>query len=110
MTINVLQVAYHRNGIGGEGFYAVLFEDAESAAANGIGSPRFVAAVFDGPGRVAVLAVEPLVTDVGVRFGPNSWRGDHFEPILRAAIQEHERTGRYAAGSLRAGPFSLPIE
>lgn len=99
--IEIRQVAFHRNGVGGEGFHAILFEDRE----NGL----MVASVFEGQGRVAVYSVPGLST-VGVKFGPNSWRGDYYETDLREAINEYQQTGKYASGSLQAGSFSVPIE
>lgn len=101
VKIKVSQVAYHRNGVGGEGFYAIRFNDPEQG--------DMVASVFDGEGRVAVYNIDLLKTD-GVTFGVNSWRGDHYESALRKAIKEHEEGGKYAAGSVRVGPFSIPTD
>ena len=77
--MNILQIQYHRNGVAGTPFHAVLFEDD---------GKRMVATVFPDEGSISVLAVEPLLTDDGVTFGINSWRGDHFEDELRAAINQ----------------------
>lgn len=87
----VLQVARHRNGISGAPFYAVLFQAWE----RGVG--LMVGIVHDEPGYCSVLRVEPLSAPVGVTFGVNSWRGDTFEPELRAAIGAWEaaESGRY---------------
>jgi hypothetical protein len=75
----VRQVAHHRNGITGEGFYAVLFDDDEN--------DLFLGIVFKGPGQCAVIRVADLSTPVGVTFGENSWRGGNFETALREAIK-----------------------
>jgi len=130
----VHQVAYHRNGIGGAGFHAVLFDTPyevcsnckghDSAgwtnAATGAPAPcphckgttfetssiRMLAMVFDEPGHVAVVDVAKLSDPaVGVAFGVNSWRGDQFEPELRAAIVATE-----SDGSVRVGPFAIPTK
>lgn len=93
--IVVRQVAWHRNGVGGTGFHAVLFDNP--------GKGLMVAIVFDEPGCCAVLKVEPLSTAVGVAFGENSWRGDVFESALREAIKVMP-----SDGSLRLGPFAMP--
>ena len=78
----VHQVEYHRNGIGGEGFHAVLFDMAKDE-----GGGLAVGIVFEGEGQVAVLRVAPLSDPaIGITFGMNSWRGDRYEPELRAAI------------------------
>ncbi|MEA3044602.1 MAG: hypothetical protein QOH47_2440 [Sphingomonadales bacterium] len=47
-----------------------------------------VAAVFEGAGRVAVLDAGLALESV--EFSVNSWRGDDFEPALRAAIAIYE--------------------
>lgn len=77
----VQQVAHHRNGVAGEPFHAVLFENAEDGA-------LMVGVVFDtAEFAVAVLKVEPLSDPaVGVTFGANSFRGDQYAAELRAAI------------------------
>lgn len=85
MKIKVTDIDYHRNGISGEGFWAVAFDWKD-----GMYTRRMVAAVFGGPGQVAVLDAE-LASERDVTFGSNSWRGDHFETFLRLAIEEHEK-------------------
>lgn len=83
-TITVTEVAYHRNGVSGEGFHAVLF-----TAPDDVGQPtEFLATVFDGPGRVAVIGVADLLEEFGVQFGINSWRGDYYEHPLSEAIED----------------------
>jgi hypothetical protein len=91
------EIAFHRNGICGAGFYAVRFTGGKDVSGR-----EFIATVFDEPGHCAVLAVDRLDTD-GVAFGVNSWRGDHFEPELRAAITKQNNAGE----SNRVGPFSI---
>lgn len=77
MTILIHSIAYHRNGVCGEGFHAVLFR----CPSNG----EMMATVFDGSGQCAVLRLKELA-DANIRFGENSWRGDHYEVDLRRAI------------------------
>ena len=80
----IVDVSYHRNGISGNGFHAVLFIGAEKDS-----DSLMVASVLDEPGNVSVFRVDYLsVPAVGVKFAHgNSWRGDRFEPELRAAIE-----------------------
>lgn len=93
-NLDVRSVNWHRNGIGGEGFFAILFRDEDVGA-------DMVATLFDGPGQCAVLRVPDLSDpEKGVRFGINSWRGDHYETDLRKAAELWEETGRL-------GPFSM---
>lgn len=129
----VTQVAYHRNGVGGNGFHAVLFETSHTVCANckghdsagwtdGDGRPTpcpncngtvfetssrpMLGIVFDESGSVAVVDVAKLSDPaIGVAFGKNSWRGDRFEDELRAAIKSED-----SDGSTRVGPFAIPTK
>ena len=83
MEITIIEIDYHRNGVGGNGFYPILFisndEDTMKHVMLGI--------VFDEPGDVAVLDME-LLSQHDIKFMSNSWRGDKFEPELRKAIEK----------------------
>lgn len=81
MKLEIITLAYHRNGISGAPFYIVLFRGEEG---------RKVAILFDREAHCAVLDVDRLHQG-DIAFGSNSWRGDHFEPGLRNAIAEFER-------------------
>ena len=86
----VHQCAYHRNGVGGEAFWAVVFDSTDDDGR----SRRMLASVFADdvarrqahPGtslnpHIAVYDIG-LLAEVGVAFGANSWRGDnYFEPL-----------------------------
>lgn len=128
----VHQISYHRNGIAGAGFHAVLFDSTGEICAgchggdsigwvDGLGNVvpcrncgataletvtcRMLATVFDEPGHVAVVDVLKLSDPkIGVAFGGNSWRGDRFEAELRQAIATGD-----SDGSVRVGPFSIPV-
>lgn len=77
--MKIIGVAYHRNGVGGAGFYAVLFKWNHMT---------MIASVFDAPRHVAVYSVEELdALNYGVG---NKWRGDDFERDLRKAIADYE--------------------
>jgi hypothetical protein len=97
-TITIHELEYHRNGVGGEPFYACRFTDPIEG--------EFVATIFrpdaeleDGETdwsfdqgfhnpRVAVLKLDLLPS---VTFGHNSWRGDNYASALYDAIRERER-------------------
>lgn len=92
--IVIEQVAYHRNGVSGEGFWAVVFTDPEQAYAG-----RFLATIFgdeDPKGEfyncsTAVISLDLAVQgDIGVKFGANSWRGDHYDAMLRVGVERWE--------------------
>lgn len=87
-TMEVTSVEYHRNGVGGTGFYVVQFtaEDDVSSrdypcADDGGQRRNFVATVFPEAGNVAVLATDDF---------EDKWRGDHFEDNLRYACYHVE--------------------
>jgi hypothetical protein len=90
----VVQVQYHRNGVGGAGFTAVLFTSDAAGHPSHTDNSLFLGIVHDEPGYCSVVRVEDLSDARGVTFGVNSWRGDNFEPELRAAIEEANDTGR----------------
>lgn len=93
--IKIIDVSWHRNGITGEGFYAVLFDDKETG--------RMIASLFDKPGYCAVYNVDELNKgNVKMAMG-NSWRGDVFanqlRPLVKKYLKEH--------GTNKVGPFSI---
>jgi hypothetical protein len=81
MVKKVRQVAYHRNGVSGEPFYVVRFV--------GMAGEEHVAILFSEEKQCAVLDVNKAVDTI--RFMENSWRGDNYEPELRAAIRKYEK-------------------
>ena len=80
MKISVLNIDYHRNGIAGAPFHAIIFRDT------GENSSVKIGIVFEQPWHTAVLDIAKLA-DCDVEFGSNSWRGDQYEPQLRKAIK-----------------------
>lgn len=81
----IIEIDFHRNGIGGAPFHAVVFTHIDDAGER----RRMLATVFEEEGAVSVVATDRLL-EQGVAFGVNSWRGDQFEPELRKAIKMHE--------------------
>lgn len=77
MTLVIDHVAYHRNGISGAPFHVLLFRDPDEG--------RMLGIVFDAGHHVAVLNLDKLALG-NIAFGVNSWRGDRYEPALRAAV------------------------
>ncbi len=91
----ITAASFHRNGIGGLGFHAILFINDEGE--------KMIASLFDAYGACAVYKVDELAKG-NVEFARgNSFRGDVFENELRPMLEEFERK----AGSNRAGPFSI---
>lgn len=88
MDIKLHQIEYHRNGISGEGFHAILFSDPDHEGAD---LPfNMLATVFEERGHVSVVNVPNIATH-GVTFGFNSFRGDHYEPVLREWISDRRK-------------------
>lgn len=85
MKISNIKVASHRNGICGEGFHVATFDMREDNK-----SHKMVGILFEKSGQCAVLDIDMLSAN-NIEFGNgNSWRGDHFESELRAAIKEKD--------------------
>lgn len=82
--LKIEEIASHRNGVSGNGFYIVTFHEARKHHA-----PRMVAVVFLEQGNCAVFDRELLGQGV-IAFGRNSWRGDNYERELREAIAKYE--------------------
>jgi len=88
----IIEASYHRNGIAGVGFYAILFDAGDYGT--------MVASLFDEPGHCAVYNVAELAKGNIAFAQGNSWRGDDFEAELRPLIESMKTN--------RLGPFSLP--
>jgi hypothetical protein len=81
MKVHIQAVDRHRNGVGGAPFHVVLFYDDDEGP--------MLAIVFDEKFHCAVLHRDKLATG-DIAFLSNSWRGDRYEPHVRAAIQVFE--------------------
>lgn len=76
------RVAYHRNGIAGNGFHVILFQQLDGT--------KMVGTIFEEAGNIAVFDRD-LVGQHKIDFCENSWRGDEFEQALREAVAEYRR-------------------
>lgn len=74
--LQILDLDFHRNGIGGMPFKVALVDDANS------GDVKLVI-MFQEAGYTAVLSVDKLHEDEDISFASNSWRGDYYEAALR---------------------------
>lgn len=77
----IVEIAFHRNGVGGTPFFAVRFKDGENCL--------YLAILTHTYGECYVICTDLLESE-GVGFGRNSWRGDAFEDELRPAILKWE--------------------
>ncbi len=86
--MEVKKISYHRNGIGGNGFHIVIFDDKKRKIKN------HVAFVFEGQGNIAVVNIDEL-SKHNIEFAEgNSWRGDEFEDEIRETIKQEEEDQR----------------
>ena len=88
--ISNVRLRYHRNGVAGEGFFLVAF-----AIGRGKSRQDLLATVFEEPGCCAVIDPADLAS---------RWRGDDFEPALRAAIEQQMAAGDSAFNRGKACP------
>ena len=83
----VKQLAYHRNGIAGAGFYVAIMEETEDNTTRNMVVIRFpgidekIGAIACAAFDIAKLAEE----NIGFAEG-NSWRGDHYVETMDKAI------------------------
>lgn len=92
-SVTVLEADYHRNGVGGEGFYVGVIQDHEQG--------RMLLTYFPEEGarwqsRIAVVNLDTAATGNiymhphGDHEGGNAWRGDHYQEaaeMVRAAVE-----------------------
>ena len=81
IDITIEAIAYHRNGVSGNGFHVVTFEHD---------ALPMIGIVFEEPGHCAVFNQRLLGTGI-IAFGENPWRGDEFEDALRHAITVYQQ-------------------
>lgn len=80
----VKNIDYHRNGVGGEGFYVCTFTDI----VDGIKLNMMAITFHEDPSavRTAVFDTDLLATG-DCRFFHNSWRGDHWHAWMMEQIE-----------------------
>lgn len=109
MKLSIIEASYHRNGVGGIGFYAILFNDLEAESEN---QNPMIASLFDGDvegqlsGFCAVYSVPELKAENIAFAQGNSWRGDRYESALRPLLKAYLK----GEGTNRLGPFALRQE
>lgn len=96
LELRIIKASYHRNGVGGMGFYAILFNDKEHG--------DMIASLFDEPGYCAVYMLQGLAAHNIEFANGNSWRGDRYEDALRPLLDIYLQ----AEGTNRFGPFAMP--
>ena len=79
--ITITTASFHRNGIGGLGFYVILFTDAENG--------KMLAHLFEDEGYCAITQLDMLAEGNIAFANGNSWRGDEFERRLRPLLDKY---------------------
>ena len=85
--MKVKQLEYHRNGICGEPFHVAIVTE---------GRDRRLVIHFEGKGSkcgmetITAAFDLAMLADGEIRFGVNSFRGDHYSALMRAAIAQRE--------------------
>jgi hypothetical protein len=101
MKLTIKKASWHRNGICGVGFYAIVFEDHEQ-------KQTMIASLFDEPGFCAVYSINELSRE-NIEFAEgNSWRGDHYEAELRPLLNTF--MDQHATANNRIGAFSSKMK
>ena len=79
--LRLIRVDHHRNGVDGESFDVIQFNDPEYG--------RMMGVVYPATFHVAVFNMGKIGEgDTGM--GSNSWRGDQYEPWLRLVLDNNE--------------------
>ena len=106
----VLDMGYHRNGVGGEGFWTILFEGPGRKFSRSKGH-TYVATFFpndENEVRTAVLLVSDLIRG----NAKGTMRGDYFHDELKELVDNYEwphqkRTRLEREGITVANPVKL---
>ena len=94
MKLKINNIQYHRNGVCGEPFYVINFDDKEIGNMIGVVFP-----IYDNKKnqyknefnpKVAVFKTK-LLGQGNINFGENSFRGDHFSDELIQAINKNNK-------------------
>jgi len=86
--IEVISIDRHRNGIGGNGFYAVIFKTPD------IPDDTMLGIVFKNYGNCAVIGLGMAYEHNTVAFGTNSYRYEFFADVLYHAVIDYENGRR----------------
>lgn len=100
MNLEIIKASFHRNGVAGIGFYAIIFKDRDE-------DKTMIASLFNNDesgGYCAVYDIDGLQKH-NIEFARgNSWRGDRYESVLKPLLEKYLET----EGTNRIGPFALP--
>jgi len=83
----VLEIAYHRNGVGGNGFYVIKFRHYNNP------DTTMLAIYFSEDdkeitGNIAIIDMSLLYQ--GIIGAENKWRGDMYESFISEAVKTYQ--------------------
>jgi hypothetical protein len=81
--LQIVNAAFHRNGIGGAPFYVALVDDPDE-------SDTKLVIMFENEMHTAVLSLDKLIQNEDIDFGSNSYRGDQYDAALRDELWKDE--------------------
>lgn len=82
LRIIIKDASWHRNGVSGVGFYAVLF----TMSADDAPTREMVIALFDNDNYAAAFEISGLAAG-DIAFGSNSWHGDRIAAAVRPELE-----------------------
>lgn len=82
-NLQIVDMDHHRNGVSGMPFQVALVDDPND------GDTKLVI-MFQAEGHTAVLSLDQLIQNEDIKFGSNSYRGDHYEHVLRPLMWSDE--------------------
>ena len=94
MKREVIKLDYHRNGVGGLGFYVGIIKNDDGSRKVAIRFPDIDKKI--GNVVCAILDIDLLNENIiGMFEGRgNAWRGDHYADIMDKAIKEKTETDK----------------
>lgn len=92
-TRKLINIAYHRNGVMGEGFWVATFTDVIDGTKRNMMAVTFQEPAINknDPIRTAVFDTD-LLAKGDCQFGSNSWRGDEWHTWMLDQICEAQET------------------
>ena len=82
--MKLIKIAYHRNGVSGIPFWAVIFKD---------GKKKMLGIQFDDDNCYTAVFDLNLLGEENITFGENSFRGDYYENFIRECIKNYNERG-----------------
>lgn len=74
--MKIIKADSHRNGVGGEPFKVAIIQEGDSKKLVIMFEEQYTTAVFD----------LDLLKEEVIEMGENSWRGDHYDNLLREEL------------------------